>query len=159
MPAHPLVVVRRSLIQGRGVFARLPIRKGRRILEYVGERISDAEAEARYDDRAMRRHHTFLFEVRRDVVIDGAVRGNASRLINHSCDPNCEAVLVGSRLWVYARRPIATGEELAYDYAYARDGTETAADERLYACRCGAARCRGSILKPKRGRRVSRRRR
>ena len=141
--------VRRSAISGRGAFATRDIRKGERLIEYVGERITHRVADARYDDATMRSHHTFLFSVSRQTVIDASVGGNDARFINHSCDPNCEAVIEKSRVFIYARKPIAKGEELAYDYGYERDGSETAEDEARYACRCGARKCRGTILAPK----------
>jgi hypothetical protein len=140
--------VRRSSIQGRGGFATRDIRKGERIVEYVGERISWKQADERYDDEGMRRHHTFLFAVTSRTVIDGAVDGNDSRFINHACDPNCEAVDDNGRIYVEAIRPIAAGEELFYDYAYARDETTSEEDEAHYVCKCGSPKCRGSILEP-----------
>lgn len=140
--------VKRSRIQGRGGFATRDIKKGERIVEYVGERISWREADNRYDDDAMKRHHTFLFAVTSRSVIDGAVDGNDSRFINHACDPNCEAVDVKGRIFIDAIRPIAAGEELFYDYAYARDKSTTEEDEALYQCRCGSPKCRGTILEP-----------
>lgn len=148
--ATPAFKIRRSAVSGRGAFAIRDIRRGERLIEYVGERISHAEADARYIDEAMASHHTFLFAVSRRTVIDAFVGGNDSRFINHSCAPNCEAVIEGSRVFIYARKRIAKGEELFYDYEYERDGTETPADEARYACRCGARRCRGTILAPKR---------
>ncbi len=153
MPPRPAAavpfIVRRSAVAGRGAFARRDIKKGERLIEYLGERISHATADARYEDETMRSHHTFLFSVSRRTVIDASVGGNDARFINHSCDPNCEAVIERSRVFIYARRPIAAGEELFYDYAYERDGTETSEDEARYACRCGTARCRGTILAPR----------
>lgn len=139
----------RSAIAGRGAFALRDIRKGERLIEYVGERISHPVADERYDDASMKNHHTFLFSVSSRTVIDASKGGNESRFINHSCDPNCEAEIVNRRVWISAIRNIKQGEELAYDYAYERDGTETAADERRYACRCGTKKCRGTILAPK----------
>lgn len=141
-------VVRRSTVQGRGCFAVREIRKGERIAEYEGERITWKEADRRYDDEGMRRHHTFLFAVTSRTVIDGAVFGSDARFINHSCDPNCEAVDDGGRIYIEAIRRIAPGEELFYDYAYQRDESTTEADERLYVCKCGTAKCRGTILEP-----------
>lgn len=141
-------VVRRSAIQGRGGFAVRDIRKGERIVEYGGERISWREADRRYEDDRMGRHHTFLFAVTSRTVIDGAVQGNDARFINHACDPNCEAVDDGGRIFIEAMRNIAAGEELNYDYAYARDESTTEEDEKLYVCRCGSPKCRGSILEP-----------
>lgn len=147
-------VVRRSGIQGKGGFATRDIRKGERLTEYLGERITWKQADARYDDEGMRRHHTFLFSVTSRTVIDAAVGGNDARFINHSCDPNCEAIDEKGRIYVEAIKPIAKGEELFYDYAYARDRDTTEEDEQLYVCRCGTAKCRGTILEPpKRARR------
>ena len=144
------VVIKRSRIAGRGGFAARDIVKGERLIEYVGERVSHAVADSRYDDASMRRHHTFLFTVNRRVVIDGAVRGNESRFLNHACDPNCEAVIEQARVFIDAKRDIRAGEELCYDYAFERDGSETADDEfRLYGCKCGSAKCRGTILAPR----------
>ncbi|MBI3791571.1 MAG: SET domain-containing protein-lysine N-methyltransferase [Gemmatimonadetes bacterium] len=149
-PAAPVLhVVRRSAIQGRGVFAKVAIAAGTRIIEYTGEHITHAVADSRYDDAAMARHHTFLFTLNRRTVVDGAVGGSDARYINHSCAPNCEAVIDGAHIWIEALRDIAAGEELSYDYGYERDGTETAEDEARYACRCGAPTCRGTILAPK----------
>jgi SET domain-containing protein len=144
--------LRRSKIQGRGAFAIRPIKRGTRIIEYTGERISHEEADRRYDDSGMGRHHTFLFSIDRKTVIDAAVNGNEARFINHSCGPNCEAIDDNKRIFIEAIRDIALGEELTYDYGYERDGTEDEAAERLYMCKCGAPNCRGTILAPKKKR-------
>ena len=146
---NPYLELRTSEIQGTGAFAARPIRKGTRIIEYLGQRISWRTADKRYDDDKMGRHHTFLFTVDDKVVIDGAVNGNAARFLNHSCDGNCEAITDRKRIFIEARRNIKPGEELLYDYQYERTDEHTEEDERFYACRCGAAKCRGSILAPK----------
>ena len=140
--------LRRSEIQGMGAFATRQIRRGQRVAEYTGEHIDNEEADRRYDDEKMKRHHTFLFIVDDDEVIDAAVGGNDSRFINHSCDPNCEAVIEGKRIFIYALRTIRPGEELVYDYQYERTDDHTDEDEQFYKCRCGAPNCRGSILAP-----------
>jgi uncharacterized protein len=152
-PSTPPFEIRRSPIQGRGAFATRRIRKGERIIEYTGERISNAEADRRYDDERMRRHHTYLFTLTQRTVVDGAVGGNASRFINHSCEPNCEAVIEDGRIWIEADRTIPKGRELTYDYQYERVSNDDAADERKYPCHCGARGCRGTILLPRRKRR------
>lgn len=146
---NPYFVLRRSAIQGRGAFALRRLRKGTRLVEYTGERITDKEGDRRYDDDRMGRHHTFLFSLDDGTVVDAAVGGNAARFINHSCDPNCEAVIEGGRIYIDVLRTIHPGEELAYDYAYERKSAHDESDEALYACRCGAANCRASILAPK----------
>lgn len=146
----PLVRVKKSAIQGRGVFATRDIAKGTRIIEYRGERITHEEANERYDDAEMRRHHTFLFTVNDKVVIDAGGWGNEAKYINHSCAPNCEARVVRGRVFIYARRAILAGAELLYDYWYTVDDGYTDEELRgLYPCRCGAKRCRGTIAAPR----------
>ena len=143
-------VVRPSAIQGLGGFAVRPIAPGTRIVEYTGERISHAEADCRYDDGRVTRHHTFLFTVDRSTVIDAAKGGGAARFLNHSCEPNCAPVVERGRVFIEAARDILPGEELTYDYAYRREGGTDEAGADRYACRCGARRCRGSLLSPRR---------
>lgn len=147
---EPLYVVRNSGIHGRGVFAVRRIRKGTRIVEYSGERISNKEADKRYDDDKMKRHHTFLFTLDGRTVIDGAIRtgGGDASFINHSCEPNCEAVITAKKIFIHALQTIEPGTELAYDYQYERTGKNDAQLEKFYICKCGAPGCRGSIMKP-----------
>ena len=146
---NPYVELRTSKIQGTGAFAARNIKKGTRIIEYLGQRISWRTADKRYDDDKMGRHHTFLFTVDEKVVIDGAVQGNAARFLNHSCDGNCEAIDDRKRIFIEARRNIKQGDELLYDYQYERTDEHTEEDEKLYACRCGSPKCRGTILAAK----------
>jgi uncharacterized protein len=148
VPATPPFEIRRSTIHGLGAYASQSIRKGMRIGEYVGERISQAEGDRRYDDDAMDQHHTFLFTVSSRTVIDAAVGGNETRFINHSCAPNCEAVIEDGRVFIDALRPIPVGSELFYDYAYERASDAGPEDEARYPCICGAPTCRGTILAP-----------
>jgi SET domain-containing protein len=140
--------IRPSSIHGMGAYAVRPIRKGVRLGEYVGERISQAEGDRRYDDEAMAQHHTFLFTVTSRTVIDAAIGGNDTRFINHSCAPNCEAVIEQGRVFIDALRPIPVGSELFYDYAYERADDAGPEDEALYPCCCGTSACRGTILAP-----------
>jgi uncharacterized protein len=143
--------VRRSRIQGKGVFATRKIAAGTMIVEYRGERISDEEGDRRYPFEEDERHHTFLFRLEDGSVIDAAGRrGNAAKYINHSCDPNCEAVEEDGRIFIYALRDIRRGEELLYDYHYILDEPHNAANKKLYPCHCGADACRGTILARKR---------
>ena len=149
-PARPYVV-RRSHIHGRGVFAARTIRKGTDIIEYRGERITMKEADRRPDSDPDNPYHTFLFELDDGRVIDADVRGNAARWINHSCAPNCEPYEDDDgRVFIAAKRTIRKGEELAYDYQLNIDGRVTKAMREAYACRCGAPRCRGTMLGRKR---------
>jgi SET domain-containing protein len=141
--------VRESAIQGRGVYATARIPKDSWIIEYTGERISHAEADMRYDDAAMDRHHTFLFVVDHDTCIDAFIGGNDARYINHSCEPNCEAVVAEGEgeIWIVALRDIMPGEELVYDYGYILEDESVEEALRRYPCYCGSAKCRGTILR------------
>ena len=143
----PAYIVRNSSIHGRGVFAGRTIRKGTTIVEYRGERVSAREAERRPDSDPDNPYHTFLFELNDGRVIDAAVRGNAARWINHSCNPNCEPFEDDDgRVFIEARRTIRKGEELAYDYQLSLGGRVSKKARKAYECRCGAPRCRGTML-------------
>ncbi len=143
---NSLIEVRRSKIQGHGVYAARKIKKEKRIIEYIGERIHPNEEVNRYDEDKMKRHHTFLFEVDDKLTIDANVGGNEARFINHSCDPNCESVNEEGRIYIEAIRIIEKGEEFTYDYNYEFEGRVTKKEKEFYHCRCGAKKCRGTIL-------------
>ena len=142
----PVYEVRRSKIQGRGAFAIRAIRKGQRVDEYLGQRITHEEADRRYDD-ANGRHHTFLFVLDDDTVLDARYGGSDARFINHSCDPNCETVIERGHIYIKAIKAIAPETELAYDYRFEWQDEYEPEDVRYYACRCGAKKCRGTILR------------
>ena len=101
--------IRPSPMQGLGAFATRPIGAGVRLIEYAGERLTPAEADARYPDVKGERHHTFLFAIDDDVVIDAAFDGNEARFINHSCDPNCDAIIEDGRIWIETIRDVRAG--------------------------------------------------
>jgi SET domain-containing protein len=141
--------VRNSPIHGRGVFATRTIRKGADIIEYRGRRVTMDEADALPDSDPDNPYHTFLFELNDGRVIDASVRGNAARWINHSCKPNCVPYEdEDARVFIEAKRTIRAGEELSYDYKLNVPGRHTKALLANYACRCGAPRCRGSMVDP-----------
>lgn len=146
---QPLFEVRSSAIHGLGVFATRRIRKGTRIIEYIGERITSEEADRRYAGDPSEHPHVLLFVVDKHTVIDAGVGGNDARFINHSCEPNCKAFTEKKRIFIYALKTIAAGEELTYDYNLTRDGKDDSETEKRYACRCGAKTCRGTMLAPK----------
>jgi uncharacterized protein len=140
--------VRRSRLHGRGAFALRRIRKGTRIIEYLGDRITHKQADLRYQDKSDRDNHTFLFIVDRGIVIDAGIDGNDARFINHSCDPNCESVIQDRRVFIEAIRTINPGDELTYDYQIGRDRTDPPDADEIFACHCGSENCRGSMLWP-----------
>jgi SET domain-containing protein len=144
IPARPgMMRVRRSRVHGRGVFALRRIRKGTRIIEYLGDRVSHRQADVRYEHKDISDNHTFLFIVDRGVVIDGGSNGNDARFINHSCDPNSESLIDDRRVFIEAIRTIRPGEEITYDYQIGRDRSDPPNIDEIFACR-------GSMLWPPR---------
>jgi uncharacterized protein len=138
----PSLEVRESSIHGRGVYATEGIRKGKRIIEYKG-RIVPWELASEQADGP----HTFLFGLTNGKdVIDPDFGGNDARWINHSCEPNCEAIEERNRVFIYALRAILPGEELFYDYGLEVDQPRTRKLEKEYECRCGSRGCRGTLL-------------
>lgn len=135
----------RSKIHGGGLYAAQPIPKGTRVIEYVGERITKAEAERREERRLARRAAgrdgcVYVFELNYRHDLDGDVRWNTARLANHSCDGNCETIIIRGRIWLVARRDIPAGEEITYDYCFAFK------EWRRHPCRCGSPQCVGFIV-------------
>ena len=145
------IQVRKSGIHGKGVFAIKPIAAGERIIEYKGEVISWPEALERHPHDPSQPNHTFYFHIDDEYVIDGKVGGNASRWINHACDPNCEAEATDDgRVFIHALRKLKPGEELYFDYRLVIDERYTPKLKKEYACWCGSPKCRGTMLAPKR---------
>lgn len=150
--------IKRSPVHGVGAFACRRIRRGQHVAEYVGQRLTGDEVEARYDERAADDPHTFLFWLGGDAYVDASIGGGDARFINHSCAPNCEIDLTGDRISIRARKNIQPGVELTYDYALEIEDDAPPSRRALFACRCGAARCRGTMLDdtPGRGARAPR---
>jgi hypothetical protein len=132
---HPLVVFKPSTIHGIGGFARVDMRRGRRIIEYVGVKISKAQGQVE-----LNKQNVYIFTLDEDYDVDGSVAWNAARFLNHSCAPNCEATIGRGRIWIAALRPIKAGEELTYNYSYDLEGY---ADR---PCHCGAPTCVGYMV-------------
>jgi SET domain-containing protein len=145
------IQVRKSGVHGKGVYALKPIAAGERIIEYVGQVISWKEALERHPHDPKDPNHTFYFHVDDERVIDAKVGGNASRWINHACDPNCHAEQTPEgRVFIEALRDLLPGEELFYDYGLVIDERYTAKLKKEYECRCGSPNCRHTMLAPRR---------
>ena len=132
--------VRRSRIDNLGLYAAKDIKKGSKIIEYKGKVITrnQAEKNPKYDnDKAI-----YLFNLNKKYDLDGDFKFNTARLINHSCDPNCEVDGIGFKLWIYAIRDIKKGEELSYDYGFSYDE-----DYKNFPCRCQSKNCVGYIVR------------
>ena len=142
---NPFCEVRRSPIHGMGVFASRSIRKGTRIIEYIGELIDKEESNRRGlelldESRKTGGAAVYIFDLNEEHDLDGNKPYNDARLINHSCDPNSEMVNEDDHLWLFALRDILPGEEITFDYGY---DIEHFMD---HPCRCGTSKCVGFIV-------------
>ena len=154
--AEKLIEVRNSPIHGRGVFAVQDIKKGMRIIEYKGMRMTQKESDIVYGNTSDT-GHTFLFTLNDYYVIDGNSRSNAARWINHGCKPNCESETEEDdsgrpekeRVFIHALRNITAGDELTYDYLITLDEPHTRRMKKIWQCRCGAKICKGTMLTDK----------
>lgn len=127
------LIIRSSSIHAAGCYTTTAIRKGSRVAEYTGPRITKTEADTNYEELPI----TYLFGLGDgSIVIDGHCM---AMFINHSCDPNCETEELKGRVWIKAIRKIAPGEEITYDYCLYDGGDDEA------TCNCHAKRCRGTM--------------
>ena len=134
-----LYKIKKSKIDNRGLYAATNIKKDTKIIEYKGKIITVKETETnpKFDnDKAI-----YLFNLNKRYDLDGDFRYNTARLINHSCDPNCEVDGVGLKLWIYSLRDIKKNEELTYDYGFSFDK-----DYKDFPCKCGSKKCVGFIV-------------
>ena len=154
------IAARRSPIHGNGVFALVDIAKGVELIEDRGKLLTVAQADRKYANSSDT-GHTFLFTLNDRYVIDANENGSIARWINHSCAPNCKAFIhedpAGNprkdRVIIETLRALEAGEELTYDYGIVLEERLTPRLKAIWACRCGARNCTGTLLKPKRPRR------
>ncbi|MFM0220874.1 SET domain-containing protein [Paraburkholderia dipogonis] len=139
------VIVRRSSVHGKGVFAMRPLAAGECVLEYRGELTSWREAVRRHRREGVA-GHTFLFGLSDGRVIDGSRGGNSARWLNHACAPNCETIEEAGRIFIHTIRPIEAGEELFIEYLLTTDDPLDEDVRAQYTCRCAAVGCRQSML-------------
>ncbi len=127
------LIIRSSAIHAAGCYTTTAIRKGARVAEYDGPRLTKAEADTAYEESPI----TYLFGLGDgSIVIDGH---SMAMFINHSCDPNCETHEENGRVWIKAIKNIAPGDEITYDYCLYDGGDDEA------VCNCGAKKCRGTM--------------
>ena len=132
--------VRRSKIDNFGLYATRDIKSGSKIIEYKGKIISvkkSAEDPKFDNDKAI-----YLFNINKRFDLDGDFKFNTARLINHSCNPNCEVLGEGLKVWVYALKDIKKDDELSYDHGFSFDE-----DFQNYPCRCGSKDCAKYIIR------------
>ena len=138
---------KKSRVHGSGLFASQNIKKGSQIIEYVGDKVTKREGDRRADKQINKAKKynkngmVYVFELNKRYDIDGDVPYNHARLINHSCNPNCEVVIDNNRLWISAIKKINKNNELSYNYGYSYD-----TDYGEHICKCGSSKCVGYIL-------------
>jgi uncharacterized protein len=145
---RPPFAKRRSRIHGLGVFATRRIRAGRMLIAYLGQVLTRAEVRARFMDDDTDDPHTFLFQLGDGRCVNAGVGGNDARFINHSCHPNCDTESSDGVIWIRAIKNIQPGVELTYDYWLQLEKRASRSRRSSYPCRCGTAKCRGTMLAP-----------
>ena len=136
-----LYKIKKSNIDKRGLYATKNINAGEKIIEYKGKLISKKESQqnSKFDNSK----DIYLFNVNEKWDLDGAWSFNTARLINHSCNPNCEVEGKGLKLWIRAIKDIKKDEELSYDYGF----SYSKEDLKNFVCRCGSKNCCGYIVR------------
>ena len=131
---------RASKIDKKGLYAKKDIAPGTRIIQYIGKLITKKQTEN--NDKFDNDKDIYLFNLNNRYDLDGDFKWNTARLINHSCDPNCEVEGKGLEIWVTSTRFIKKGEELSYDYGFGFDQ-----DFKQFPCKCGSKKCCGYIVR------------
>ncbi len=135
-----LYKTKKSNIHRHGLSAAQDIKKGTKIIQYKGKKITNKEAD---ENKKYGYNITYLFTLNKKYLIDGDFKYNTARLINHSCNPNCEVVdNYGSEIWISAMRDIKKNEELTYDYGFSFDSYY-----KDHVCKCGSSNCVGYIVR------------
>ncbi|MDP4039357.1 MAG: SET domain-containing protein-lysine N-methyltransferase [Candidatus Pacearchaeota archaeon] len=147
---HGLILIKGSSIHGRGIFAKKEILKNKRIIEYVGEKITKKQSDKIFlqtlkkASKDKTKGEVYLFDLNKKYDINGDVPKNTAKYINHSCNPNCETEIIDDKeIWVVSKRKINIGEELSFNYGF---GLEEYKD---YPCKCNSPNCMGYILDKK----------
>ena len=135
-----LYKIKKSKIDKNGLYASCNIKKGTKIIEYKGKIISvnKSKTDPKFDNEKA----IYLFNINKRFDLDGDFKFNTARLINHSCDPNCEVFGEGLKVWVYAMKDIRKGDELSYDYGFSYDE-----NFRQFPCNCRSKKCVGYIVR------------
>ena len=138
---------KKSDVHGSGLFAVQNIKKGTKIIEYIGDKVTKKEGDKRADKQIKQYKKNknngmvYVFELNKLYDIDGSVAYNHAKLINHSCNPNCEVEIINNEIWISAIKHIKKNTELSYNYGYSYD-----TDYVDHICKCGSSKCVGYIL-------------
>jgi SET domain-containing protein len=143
-----LYTIKNSKLHGKGLFAKQNIKAGTNVVEYIGEKITKAqsdkiaEAQLEKSQKNVDEGQVYIFTLDNKYDINGNVSYNNARLMNHSCNPNCDTDIVDGKIWIRSFRDIKKGDELTYDYGFVFDVD----DFRDHVCKCGSRKCVGFIV-------------
>ncbi len=141
-------ILKRSKVHGHGIFATMDIQKNKKIIQYIGEKVTKSEGNKRSEKRikkflnSKKTGSVYIFELNKKYDIDGSPLYNKARYINHSCQPNCEVDVINGEIWISSIKKIRKGEELSYDYGYSFDKD----DYKDHLCKCSSKICIGYII-------------
>ena len=126
--------------KGRGLYASCDIKKGTKIIDYVGKIITNREVDEsnKFDNKK----RIYLFTLNKKYTLDGDFSWNTAGLVNHSCDNNCDYEGKGLKVWITAKRNIKMGEEFTCDYGFGFDR-----DYKQFPCKCGSKNRCGYIVR------------
>ncbi|MAJ57498.1 MAG: SET domain-containing protein-lysine N-methyltransferase [Candidatus Pelagibacter sp.] len=136
----PKFIWKKSKINNLGLFAGRDFKKGKKVIEYKGKKYTHKQVEE--DDRYDNSKAIYLFILNKKLVLDGDIRLNIAKYINHSCNPNCEVDIIKGKIWILAIQDIKIGDELSYDYGFGYDK-----DYKQFRCKCGSKNCCGYIVR------------
>ena len=136
----PKFIWKKSKINNLGLFAGRDFKKGKKVIEYKGKKYTHKQVEE--DDRYDNSKAIYLFILNKKLVLDGDIRLNIAKYINHSCNPNCEVDIIKGKIWILAIQDIKKGDELSYDYGFGYDK-----DYKQFRCKCGSKNCCGYIVR------------
>tara|TARA_Y200000002_G_scaffold380502_1_gene392129 strand:- start:408 stop:902 length:495 start_codon:yes stop_codon:yes gene_type:complete len=140
--------LKKSKVHGKGIFATRNIKKNRKIIQYIGEKVLKKEGDKRSAKRikeylnSSKTGSVYIFELNKKFDIDGSPLYNKARYVNHSCDPNCEVDIKDDEIWIRSIKNLSKGTELTYDYGYEFDKN----DYKDHICKCGSKNCIGYII-------------
>jgi len=143
-----LYTIKNSKLHGKGLFANCNIKAETNIVEYVGEKITKAQSEKISDIQLKKSQknkdegQVYIFTLNNKYDINGNVNYNKARLMNHSCNANCDTDIIDNKIWIRSYKDIKKGEELTYDYGFTFDKD----DFRDHICKCGSRKCVGFIV-------------
>ena len=129
-----------SSINKKGLFASKDIKKGTKIIKYMGKIITKKQTDE--NPKFNNSKDIYLYNLNNKYDLDGDFKYNIARFINHSCKPNCEVEGIGLKLWISSIKNIKKGEEFSYDYGFSFDK-----DYKDFSCKCRSKNCCGYIVR------------